>query len=1006
MTVLFADVSGFTSLSEGADPEDIRTFQNELFRELSSAVRRFDGFVEKFVGDAVMAAFGAPVAHEDDPERALHAALAMHGRMEALSRRWEPRFGRTLTLHIGLNTGPVVAGSLGSAGDATYAVTGDTVNTAARLQSAAGAGETLISEATGRLTQHAFVLEPVGELTVKGKAIALSAYRVLGPRDAPVSARGLAAHGLSSPLVGRHAELDQMHGAFERMRGGQAQVVSLIGDAGVGKSRLLQEFIARLESTGRLGAVTLRRAACSSLGEQPYGVVAAFVRAAYRIEPGEGLATARDKLGLGVEELGSNSIESAQLARILGSVLGFEPDDVLREVEPEQLKRQIFLALRTLLERRLAQGPLVLVVEDMHWADAASVELLRFMADHFADRSLLLLFTYRPMLEAGTLVTGRTSHTVIRLRALSSDESGAILAALFGSSTEGLPPALRRLIVERAGGHPLYLEEIVRSFIAGGVLVRTGERWTCPTGVATAIDIPLTLQGMLLAHLDRLPPEVRRLLQEASVIGPRFEVGLLRRVCSNPDTLEPALDQLVDAELIQELDGEASGITRGRYRFRHALVQEAAYDRLLVRRRAELHGQVGRVLEAAVGDGGAAERLEDLARLGHHWSLSADKVTGARYLVAAGDRAHAIYANDDAARHYERALATLEGCGGCDADRLAAHERLGDLLGPIGRRDEALSHYDIVQRRGEERGDPVACARMHRKVAKLHWDAGERTQALANGQAGLALLEGHGDDLELSHLCQELGRQAFRSGDSRGAAEWAERALASATRIPSGSVAEREAAAAVAHAYNTLGIAQARLDRMPEAVAHIQRSVAVALDHNLLHAACRGYSNLGVLYSTLDPGQAIETCRTGLDTAKRIGDLGLQAQLQANLAVAYCNLTNRCDDEGLAAARASIDIDRQLGQLDHLAVPLIVLGQIHHCHGEPEAALGYYREALEVAEAVGEPQLLFPCYDGLATLLLELGDLTHAEAYMQKAQLTCERAGLGPESLAVLPFLS
>ena len=229
-------------------------------------------------------------------------------------------------------------------------------------------------------------------------------------------------------------------------------------------------------------------------------------------------------------------------------------------------------------------------------------------------------------------------------------------------------------------------------------------------------------------------------------------------------------------------------------------------------------------------------------------------------------------------------------------------------------------------------------------------------------------------------------------------------------RLASGSAADggegsSEAAAAVAHALNTIGVALARLGRSQEAVRYIERSVVVAQAPGLLSAACRSYANLGVLYAQLDPARAIETCLTGLATAKKIGDLGFQSRLYANLAVAYCALTDRCDVDGVRAAEAAIDLDRRLGQLDHLAVPLIVLGQIHQCHGEPARALAYYREALELAEHIREPQLLVPCYDGLGTIHLDRGELAEAEHYLKKAEEICEQAGCDRESLVVLPFL-
>jgi adenylate cyclase len=354
-------------------------------------------------------------------------------------------------------------------------------------------------------------------------------------------------------------------------------------------------------------------------------------------------------------------------------------------------------------------------------------------------------------------------------------------------------------------------------------------------------------------------------------------------------------------------------------------------------------------------------------------------------------------------------LVVLQNCPEGAPERLAACERLGELLRPLGRRDQALTHFEEALREHQRLGDAVAQARLHRKIGGLDWDAGDREGALARFQTGLALLEGGAGEIELAHLCQEMGRLAFRSGDSARAIEWAERALeqAAALASESPSVAEGDSAVAevTAHAHNTLGVALARTGRLEEAVSHIERSVAAAEAHDLLQVACRGYTNLGVLYSAIDPQRAIDTSIRGLGTARRIGDLALQSRLQTNLAVAYCALTDRCEDEGMVAAQAAVEIDRQLGQLDHLAVPLIVLGQIEQCHGQPDAALRCYREALVLVEGGGEPQLLFPCYDGLAMIHLDRGDVAEAEIYMKKAQQICEQSGLDPDSLVVLPFL-
>ena len=995
--MLFADLSGFTALSERLDPEDVRAFQNALFETLAEAIARYDGFVEKFVGDAVMAVFGAPVAHEDDPQRALHAALDMLERGAALSQRWEARLGQPVTLHVGVHTGPVVAGSLGGASGAgaAYAVTGDTVNTTSRLLSAATAGTILASEATHALTRHRFAFEPAGELALRGKSEPIVVHRVLGTLAEPGSARGLAALGLAAPLVGRADELGQLMAAVERMRQGRAQVVSVVGDAGTGKTRLIAELLTRLEADGRLAEITVRRTACASLGEPAYGVFGALFREAYHVAAGDSLEVAREKLAAGLRALGARAEEAEAIAPVLSYVLGVD-EARPRDVEPEQLQRQILLAARTLIERRVAHGPLLILVEDLHWADAASVDVLRNVADHLADRPLMFLCSHRS--DARPPQVGRAAQSVIPLAALSAGETRALVQGLFGSLGTALAH-VQDFVADRAGGNPLFAEEILRSLVGKGVLARAGASWTC-TAPCEAVDVPPTLHGLLLSRVDRLPADARRLLQEAAVLGVAFDDALLRAVATDPAATDGALDRLVEADLLRPA-GEGR-----RYRFTQALVHEVVYQNLLLSRRTELHERAGQALERAVGPQPA--RLSDLEALGHHWSLAADRPRGARYLVAAGDRARAVYANDDAIRHYARALRTLGGVASAARDERAARERLADLLGLTGRRDEALTHYESVREGLETAGNRSGVARMHRKIGGLYWETGDRERASACFAAGLECLDEAGDPIERAYLFQEMGRLAFRAGDNAAAITWAERALAEAeSEAESAAVPERirDAAAMRAHAHNTLGVALARTGRLAEAVEQIELSVALAEARDMLQAACRGYTNLGVLYSSLDPQRSIETCLRGLDTAKKVGDLGFQSRLYANLAVAYCALTDRCEDEGVEAAQTAIDLDRRLGLRDHLAVPLIVLGQILQCHGDHARAFASYQEAMGLAEQADEPQLLFPCYDGLATLYLDAGDVARAEVYLSMAQAVCKRAGVEPDALMVLPFL-
>ncbi len=528
VTVLFADLSGFTSLAERLDPEEVRAFQNALFETLAQAIERYDGFVEKFVGDAVMAVFGAPVAHEDDPRRALDTALDMLERTAVLGQRWAARLGQTVMLHIGVHSGPVVAGSLGAAAGAAYAVTGDTVNTTARLLAAAAPGTILVSEATHALTRHRFAFEPGGELALRGKAEALVVHRLVGALAEPRSGRGLAALGLAAPLIGRAEELDQLMAAFDRMERGRAQVVSLVGEAGTGKSRLIAELFSRLEAEGRLARTVVRRGACSSLGEPTYGLFSALFREAYRVDPTDSLDVARQKLADGLQALGARAEEAEAIAPVLSYVLGVE-DAKPRDVEPEQLQRQIVLAARALVERRVQREPLLIVVEDLHWADSASVDLLRNVVDHLAERPLMVLLSHRP--EARPLQVTRAAQTIIRLHPLSRDETRALVGGLLGAVGEPLG-RLQDFVATRASGNPLFVEEIVRSLVGKGVLVRQGDRWAS-TAAYDAADVPATLHGLLLSRVDRLPAEARRVLQEAAVLGAEFDGALLREVTAD-----------------------------------------------------------------------------------------------------------------------------------------------------------------------------------------------------------------------------------------------------------------------------------------------------------------------------------------------------------------------------------------------------------------------------------------------------------------------------------------
>lgn len=999
VTVLFADLSGFTSLSESRDPEDIAALTDRCLRAMADVVYGYGGTVDKYMGDCCMALFGAPVAHEDDPERALRTALDMRDRVAAISAEIERDMRQAptdplLSLHIGVNTGTVLAGAVGGDQRRDYTVLGDAVNVASRLESAAERGQIVVGPETYRLTSSCFDYEPLGQMALKGKADLLDAYRLLGWRATTAAGRGLACYELHASLVGRQIQMASLLEAFGKASAGHAQVVTVAGDIGAGKSRLVREFLTEVQDRH----VIVRRAACSSLGEQVYGVLGSMFRDAYAIAPQDTNDVVQDKIRSHMGSLGVDPEEIDRTVPLLMYILGHGLSPALRHLEPEQLRRQLFLAVHNILAMRVAEGPTILVAEDLHWADAASLELLRFLIERLAGRPFMVLATARPGLDPDSLEVASVPHTVVELPPLSVEDCRRLIDELFGVGTR-LLPSLRDMVVESSGGNPYYLEELLRNLIEAGALVREQNGWRS-TAQADGLQVPATLQGLLLARLDRLPSGAHRFAQELAVLGPKIDPRLVAAVASEPDSAAAAIETLVQAGILQETPEQDSAM-RG-LQFGSVLLQEAAYQSLLVRRRTVLHGLAGERLEELCGP--EPDDMGTLQALGHHFSHGPDAAKGAHYLLAAGDRARAIYANADAAAAYQRALQTLDGLDApAGHQRLEALERLADVLAPIGRRDEALAHLGAVLAEAIEEQDAVTQARVRRKIGVLRWEAGERDAALEELRKGLAALDGRPEHLELAHLYQEMGRLAFRSGDNEQAIQWGEKALALARSLQTDD--EPETSAVLTEAENTVGVALARLERLPEAVERIEDAVAVALQHEQLQVACRAYTNLGVLYSTLNPGKAIETSLAGLELAKKISHLGFQSWLYANLAGAYCTFTGQCEDDGIAAAQEAIELDRQLGQLDHLAVPLVVLGQIYQCHGNPKEAMRCYLEALELAEAMHEPQLLFPCYDGLGTLYLDMDDEAKAEEYMLKSQQLCDEAGIQPDSLMVLPFL-
>jgi class 3 adenylate cyclase len=535
VTVMFADISGFTAMSEKLDPEEVRSLINACFERLGQAIDRFGGHIDKFIGDEIMALFGAPAAHENDPERALRAALEMMAVLEEFNREHQDRIAHPLALHFGLNTGLVIAGGIGTRQRQDYSVMGDTVNLAARLEDLSEAGQILIGEDTYRLTAPLFEFEVLKPVKVKGKAQPVRIYRLLGAKAVPGGQiRGI--EGMTSPLMGRVEELGQLNQILKGVCDGRGGVVSVVGEVGLGKSRLVDEvcLTCRLDST----ADWFEGRALSYGENASYLVARGVLRSILGLGPETSSAETELALRTELERCVPDQIAEIYpyLAHILDIHLDEESVERIKYLEGEALHQQISQSVHNYILARTNQTPLILVWEDLHWADPSSLSLLEVLMPATQACALLLILIYRPRFysrarafhqKIGELA-GDT-HKIIELSPLTSEESGQLLDHLLGP--DALPATVRQLIVSKAEGNPFYLEEVIRSLINSNAITPTPDQtgWLATPGLID-IRLPDTLQGVIMARIDQLDPESKRILQIASVIGRDFSFEVLEQV--------------------------------------------------------------------------------------------------------------------------------------------------------------------------------------------------------------------------------------------------------------------------------------------------------------------------------------------------------------------------------------------------------------------------------------------------------------------------------------------
>jgi ABC-type oligopeptide transport system substrate-binding subunit/class 3 adenylate cyclase len=707
VTILFADIVGSTTLAEKLDPEEWKEIVNGVHRRVVEAIYRYEGTVAQLLGDGVLAFFGAPVTHEDDPIRAARAALDLQSSIREYGRSLAGYIDN-LQMRVGINTGEVVIGNVGTDMHVEYLAIGDAVNIAARLQSAAEPGSILISSSSARMIGNDFALKNMGELSLKGKTGPIQVFEVQEARGIPTLRRGIAPQAV--PYIGRTQEVEKVGICLRALCAGQGGIVALLGEAGIGKSRLLEEVRAHIARDDEsldgasmpLSSIRwLEGRALSYGGSLSYWVITQLLLDDLGLSDGAPEVKIKVALRKRLAELHGEAENAsfAYLARLLGLTLEQDVEDQRQSIDAETVKRETLAALKDYFWQVAKSQPTVLILEDLHWADPSSMDVLSEMMALTDRVPLLLILLMRVEHEHGSWrlkQLAETEHphryTEMTLSRLSDDQADRLMNHLLGEGE--FPEQIKELVRTRSEGNPFYLEEVTYHLVDNGLIERVGGEWQVNDAIEV-VGIPETLQGVLLARIDRLEEDVRHTLQMASVIGRSFLFSLLEAISEAELELDEHLSKLQRMDLVRE----KTRLPELEYIFKHTLTQEAAYNSLLQGRRKEFHLKVGEAIETLFPE----RREEFLGLLAHHYEAAGSLEKAGDYLLRAGDQARLAYANEEAIEYYHRVLPVLREMGE-DETAVKVLMKLGLTCHSAFQFDAAREAYDQAFALGRELG--------------------------------------------------------------------------------------------------------------------------------------------------------------------------------------------------------------------------------------------------------------------------------------------------------------
>ena len=969
VTVMFADFSGFTTLAEKLDPEAVRELVNACFSHLVPVIEKFEGIVEKFIGDEIMAIFGAPVAHENDPERALQAALEMMDELANFNTDHDINMG----MHIGINTGLVIAGGIGSEGQQQYGVMGDAVNLAARLADVSERGEIVVGPDTYRLVESLFDFKALEPIQVKGKGKPVQTYMLqqAKPLSFHLGQRGI--QGVETRMIGRDMELASLKEWLKSaINDQQTTLVAVLGEAGVGKSRLLYEFENWLELQPE--AVTCLKGRCT---RQRQGVANGLLRDLFAycfdIVGSDSIEVVRGKLEVGVEEFLPEEGETK--AHYLGAWLGYDyrhsPNIAALRGDVEQLRNRASLYLGQFFEALTDDSPVVILLEDLHWADGGSLNVLVDLCRRQPKLPLFILCLARPRLLVRRPGWGsdllETRYERVDLDPLTETDARALVVEILQKATQ-VPPDLIELLVSRAEGNPFYVEELVQMLIDQGVISTGEERWQVMLEKLAELQVPDTLTAVLQARLDRLPPSQKQALQQASVVGRIFWDAVLAELGAGA---EVRLAELAGRELVLP-QRQSAFVGTAEYVFKHALLRDVTYETVLKRVRRAYHRLVGGWLATAAEANGRTD--EYAAIIGGHYEVAGEMTIAAEWYGRAGKQAARQFDHDAAENWFSRALElTPIEERAARFELLMAREGVYHLEGE--REKQAADLAMLAELAGVENDTadvpPEWASRVLIRQGVYFGSVSDYPAAIKAAEGALARAEAIGDGRMAAAALARWGASLSRQGDYVEARE----------RLIAGK-AQAEAAGAQAELaiiLRALGNTASAQGDDDKAQGYHEAALAIEREIGDRRGESASLNNLGIIaYFQGDFARAQGYYETALGIAREVGDRSAQTSCLVNLGLVVADQGDYSGARGYY--QGALEIAREIGYRRGESVCMLNLGVAVHNQGDHVWARGYYLGALEIAREIG-----YRSGEGL--VLHELGALAWAADNLDEAEI-------------------